>query len=192
MSGFTFWEKSTVWQFGNGKLQNETVIPIPCSWPPFWPLWFFPDYPSQFPDVPLSHWWNPTPLLQILVRGRARAAGDSGLAMMEIDFHDVGDGADQEDDGCCRACHATSQTASPINPDKKIKLVTKYKCEPCHGIHMLCHGELTWKETCQKGEVRLPNLCFPQVFSFFWYHFRTSLSDLSSDRVRIMDPNPTV
>ena len=38
--------------------------------------------------------------------------GDGSLAMREIDFHDGGESAGQEDDGCCRACHAKSHTPS--------------------------------------------------------------------------------
>ena len=54
-------------------------------------------------------------MAELSVHGDAFWAGDGGdgsLAMREIDFHDGGESAGQEDDGCCRACHAKSHTPS--------------------------------------------------------------------------------
>ena len=92
--------------------------------------------------------------LSILARAEPANGGGSGtdgananadpMSFMDIDFHE----ADVEDDqSCCRVCHCTGQTPSPLVTGAKIRMVTRNKCEYCHGVHMTQYGELTFKET---------------------------------------------
>ena len=88
--------------------------------------------------------------LSILARADPTNEGGPGganadaLSFMDIDFHE-GDGED--DQSCCRACHATAQTPSPLPGGAKIRMINRNKCEFCHGVHMTQYGELTFKET---------------------------------------------
>ena len=71
--------------------------------------------------------------------------------MMQVDdlvLHDreaVDDMVDV-DNLLCAACGADGSTVHPFLVDKLVKFERASKCQFCHGVHLYCYGEHTWRE----------------------------------------------
>ena len=71
----------------------------------------------------------------------------TSMFLSEAELHDR-DADDLGDvDNCwCAACGADGNTVHPFDNNRTVSFERNSKCEWCHGVHLYCYGEMTWKD----------------------------------------------